>query len=81
MLMVVVNNENMGVLQMNDQEIIVLGIDGRYPKMTKHLLDEGNLSNIEKMFKVGAASENLYMQGGNPTIYTANEDNFQQVHI
>jgi len=53
---------------MNDRKVIVLGIDGMDPKMTKRLLDEGRLPNIEKMLKVGAAREDLFMLGGNPTI-------------
>jgi len=49
-------------------KVLVLGIDGMDPKMTKRLLDEGRLPNIEKMLKVGAAREDLVMLGGNPTI-------------
>jgi len=49
-------------------KVLVLGIDGMDPKMTKRLLDEGRLPNIEKMLKVGAAREDLVMLGANPTI-------------
>ena len=49
-------------------KVLVLGIDGMDPKMTKRLLDEGRLPNIEKMLKVGAAREDLVMLGANPMI-------------
>ena len=47
-------------------KVLVLGIDGMDPKMTKRLLDEGRLPNIEKMLKVGAAREDLVMLGAMP---------------
>jgi len=53
---------------MNERKVIILGIDGMDPKMTRRLLDEAKLPNIEKMLKVGAAREDLVMLGGNPTI-------------
>lgn len=57
-----------GVLKMENRKLIVLGIDGMDPKLTKRLLDEGKLPNIEKMLAVGAAREDLFMLGANPTI-------------
>ena len=53
---------------MGERKVLVLGIDGMDPKMTKRLMDEGKLPNIEKMLKVGSAREDLVMLGGNPTI-------------
>ena len=53
---------------MEKRKVLVLGIDGMDPKMTKRLLDEGKLPNIEKMLSVGSAREDLVMLGGNPTI-------------
>lgn len=53
---------------MNDRKVIVLGIDGMDPKLTKRFLDEGKLPNIQKMLAQGAAREDLYMLGGVPTI-------------
>ena len=34
---------------MENRKLIVLGIDGMDPKLSKRLLDEGKLPNIEKM--------------------------------
>lgn len=53
---------------MNENKVIVLGIDGMDPKFTKKLLIEGKLPNVEKMLAVGAAREDLFMLGGQPTI-------------
>lgn len=53
---------------MNSNKVIVLGIDGMDPKFTKKLLDEGKLPNVKKVLEVGAAREDLYMLGGQPTI-------------
>ncbi len=53
---------------MENRKLIVLGIDGMDPKLSKRLLDEGKLPNIEKMLSVGAAREDLVMLGANPTI-------------
>lgn len=41
---------------MSDNKVIVLGIDGMDPKMTRRLVDEGRLPNIEKLIKQGRRS-------------------------
>ena len=53
---------------MENRKLIVLCIDGMDPKLSKRLLDEGKLPNIEKMLSMGAAREDLVMLGANPTI-------------
>lgn len=53
---------------MNDHKVLVLGIDGMDPKMTKRMVDEGKLPNITKFIARGAAREDLYMLGAQPTI-------------
>ncbi|MDF2512057.1 MAG: nucleotide pyrophosphatase [Herbinix sp.] len=50
------------------KKVIVLGIDGMDPVMTKRLLDEGKLPNIKKYMEHGAAREDLHMIGAHPTI-------------
>ena len=50
------------------QKVIVLGIDGMDPQLTKKFLGEGIMPNVEKMLARGAAREDLYMLGGVPTI-------------
>jgi len=53
---------------MNENKVLVLGIDGMDPKMTKRMVDEGKLPNIKKFIERGAAREDLVMLGANPTI-------------
>lgn len=53
---------------MNENKVIVLGIDGMDPKLCKRLLDDGKLPNIKKMLDKGAAREDLVMLGAQPTI-------------
>ena len=38
-------------------KILVLGIDGMDPSLTKKFLDEGRLPNIKKFLRRGAARE------------------------
>lgn len=49
-------------------KIIVLGVDGMDPRLTKKYLDMGLLPNIKKYLEHGAAREDLVMLGGVPTI-------------
>lgn len=49
-------------------KVIVLGIDGMDPKLTRRFVDEGKLPNIKKMIETGAARKDLVMLGGVPTI-------------
>lgn len=53
---------------MNSKKVIVLGIDGMDPKMTKRLVDEGKLPNLKKMIEMGSARKDLVMLGAQPTI-------------
>ena len=38
-----------GKCKMNDNKVLVIGIDGMDPKMTRRMVDEGKLPNIKKM--------------------------------
>ena len=35
----------------NDNKVLVIGIDGMDPKMTRRMVDEGKLPNIKKMIE------------------------------
>jgi len=50
------------------QKLIVLGIDGMDPVITKRLLQEGRLPNIKKYLEQGSSREDLNMLGAHPTI-------------
>lgn len=49
-------------------KLIVLGIDGMDPVITKRLLKEGRLPNIKKYLAQGSSREDLNMLGAHPTI-------------
>ena len=49
-------------------KILVLGVDGMDPSLTKKFMDEGKLPNIKKYVEKGACREDLVMLGAMPTI-------------
>lgn len=50
------------------KKLIVLGVDGMDPRITKKLMDAGELPNIKEFVRRGACREDLCMLGGVPTI-------------
>lgn len=50
------------------KKVLVLGIDGMDPDLTKAHLAEGIMPNLEKMISKGAARADLHMLGSHPTI-------------
>ncbi|MDO4280479.1 MAG: alkaline phosphatase family protein [Peptococcaceae bacterium] len=52
----------------HNNKVLVLGIDGLDPKLTKKYVDEGYMPNMKKFLEMGAAREDLQMIGGHPTV-------------
>ncbi len=50
------------------EKLIVLGIDGMDPRLTKYLMDKGELPAIKKLVDKGACRDDLVLIGGMPTI-------------
>lgn len=50
------------------KKLMVVGIDGMDARITKHLMDEGKMPNLEKFVNRGAAREDLHLLGAIPTI-------------
>ena len=50
------------------KKVMILGIDGMDPALTKFHLSEGIMPNLEKLIERGAAREDLVMLGSHPTI-------------
>lgn len=50
------------------KKLIVLGVDGMDPKITKKLMDAGELPHIKEFTKRGACRKDLFMLGSVPTI-------------
>jgi predicted AlkP superfamily phosphohydrolase/phosphomutase len=49
-------------------KVLVLGVDGMDPALTRKYLDEGKLPNIKKFLERGVARKDLVMLGAMPTI-------------
>lgn len=49
-------------------KLIVVGIDGMDPRLTKKYLDEGKMPNTAKILERGSAREDLVLLGGQPTV-------------
>lgn len=53
---------------MPSDKIIILGVDGLDPSLTKKYVDMGNMPNFKKIIDMGAQREDLVMLGAHPTI-------------
>ena len=51
-----------------ENKILILGVDGLDPRLTKHYLEKGVMPNFEQYIKKGSAREDLVMLGAMPTI-------------
>ena len=51
-----------------NNKVLVLGVDGLDPRLTKKYMDKGVMPNFEKFQKRGSAREDLVMLGAMPTI-------------
>ena len=49
-------------------KVLVLGIDGMDPRLTRKYLDEGKMPNTQKFIDMGAQRHDLVMLGGHPTV-------------
>ena len=49
-------------------KIMILGVDGMDPSLTKKFLDEGIMPNVQKYIDRGSTRDDLVMQGAHPTI-------------
>ena len=50
------------------RKLIVLGVDGMDPRLTRKYVDMGLMPNVKKYLEKGAAREDLVLLGGVPTI-------------
>ncbi len=56
------------IMSKKTNKVLVLGIDGLDPRLTKRYLDEGKMPNTQKFMALGAARADLEMIGGHPTV-------------
>lgn len=49
-------------------KILVLGIDGMDPRLTKKYVSEGKMPNVQKFIDRGAQRDDLVLLGSNPTV-------------
>lgn len=50
------------------EKILLLGVDGMDPRLTRKYVDEGKMPNVKKYLERGAAREDLVLLGGHPTV-------------
>jgi len=50
------------------RKVMVLGIDGMDPRLTRKYVDQGLLPNIKRYIELGACRKDLVMLGGQPTV-------------
>ena len=55
-------------MEKENNKVLVLGVDGMDPRLTKELVDKGVLPNIKKYIEMGSCREDLVMLGGHPTV-------------
>ena len=49
-------------------KILVLGVDGMDPRLTRKFVDQGIMPNTKAIIERGAARADLMMLGGQPTV-------------
>jgi len=60
-----------GVFYMREalsNKILLLGVDGLDPRLTRKYVDEGKMPNVKKYIEHGACRKDLVMLGGHPTV-------------
>lgn len=50
------------------EKVLVLGIDGMDPRLSKYHMEQGHMPNLKKLLEAGAAREDLVLLGAMPTI-------------
>ena len=53
---------------MERKKVLILGIDGLDPRLTKKYIDEGRMPNTKKFLERGSAEIRYEMIGGQPTV-------------
>lgn len=49
-------------------KVLVLGVDGMDPRLTRKYVDEGIMPNVKKFIERGSARHDLVLLGGHPTV-------------
>lgn len=55
-------------MKKSTEKLLILGIDGMDPRLTRKYIDEGYMPNTKKLLEMGSAREDLRMIGGHPTV-------------
>ena len=50
------------------EKILLLGVDGMDPRLTRKYVDEGKLPHVKKLIERGACREDLVLLGAQPTV-------------
>ena len=55
-------------MKKSTEKLLILGVDGMDPRLSKKYMDEGYMPNLKRLVEMGAAREDLHMIGGHPTV-------------
>jgi len=55
-------------MKKSTEKLLVLGVDGMDPRLTRKYVDEGYMPNVKRLLELGAARQDLSMIGGHPTV-------------
>ena len=55
-------------MKKSTEKLLVLGIDGMDPRLTRKYVDEGYMPNTKRLIEMGATRADLRMIGGHPTV-------------
>ncbi len=50
------------------EKLLVLGVDGMDPRLTRKYVDEGYMPNLKRLLEMGSSRQDLAMIGGHPTV-------------
>ena len=50
------------------EKILMLGVDGMDPRLTRTYVDKGIMPNVAKLLEKGSARHDLVLLGGHPTV-------------
>ena len=66
---IIIKEENkMTERKVRSNKILLLGVDGMDPRLTRKYVDEGIMPNVKKYIERGAQRHDLVMLGGHPTV-------------
>lgn len=55
-------------MKKSTEKLLILGVDGMDPRLTKKYVEEGYMPNVKRLIEMGSTRADLEMIGGHPTV-------------